>query len=282
MFKHRQRRAPAWAAAALGLGLLAGCQLTSQSQVDGRGRPACPESPQPHLSAAQVADLRLAFARTLEKRGDLAEAEAAYTEALNQDPSRNDTRLRLAVLSDRQAQFQKSEPLYREALTAEADNPDLHCSRGYSLYLQGRWEEAEQSLRRAVALRPDHARAHNNLGLVLSRTDRPDEALKEFQRAGCEPADAHANLAYGLTLAGDWPEARRHYQAALALDPKSPHARKGLQNLNALIKKAGSDVRLVAGKEAGGPPAAAGQRPAATPLPSHFDWRPQGGAEPGR
>src|ERR1700752_2467487 len=97
--------------------------------------------------------------------------------------------------------------------------------------------EAEAALGRAIELKPDHQRAQNNLGMVLARSGRGAEALDAFRRAGCTQADAHANLAYGLTLNGSLPDAREQYERALAADSNSTAARKGLGELAAVVPK---------------------------------------------
>jgi Tfp pilus assembly protein PilF len=112
------------------------------------------------------------------------------------------------------------------------------CNYGFSLYLQGRHAEAEAALRQALARQPENATAHNNLGLVLARTGRPAEALAEFRRAGCNDADAHINLAAGLTFQKALPEARAEYERALAMDPSSAVAKKGLRDLDVVMTKA--------------------------------------------
>jgi Tfp pilus assembly protein PilF len=185
-----------------------------------------------------VADVQVAFGRSLERRGELDQAVARYQEAVKQDPGRADAWRRLAILHDRKGKFDDSAEMYRKALEQRPGDPDLFCDMGYSLYLQGRWAEAEMNLRQAVALRPDHTRAHNNLGMVLARSERADEALAEFREAGCRPAEAHANLAFGLALGGHWPEAKQHYQEALAADPSCVVAKKGLEQLGAVAAKA--------------------------------------------
>jgi Tfp pilus assembly protein PilF len=217
---------------ALGVALAAGC-----TQPPRGGSPLATAERTPRLSAAQAADVQVALARTLEKRGDEEGARATYAEALKQDPKRTEALVRLAVLCDRQARFKESEELYRRALAARPNDADLHCNRGYSLYLQQRWAEAEQSLRHAVSLRPDHLRAHNNLGLVLTRAGREAEALEEFRRGGCNEADAHSNVACALMLGDNWPAARQHYEFALAANPTSASAQKGLQALAALMHR---------------------------------------------
>ncbi len=189
------------------------------------------------LKAQQIADVQIALAKTIDSRGDGQQAMAFYAEAVRKDPTRADAWSRLAVLADREGMFAESSEYYRRAIELQPNNPDLACNLGYSLYLQQRWGEAEGALRRAVALKPEHQRAQNNLGLVLARAGKTDDALECFQRAGCPKADAHVNLAYALTLNGDFAGARREYEVARSDDPSSEAAKKGLTRLNALAAK---------------------------------------------
>jgi Tfp pilus assembly protein PilF len=223
-------------ALAMGGACLAGCR-----------HPGAPEGPTSLLTAggkertelnpAQMADVQVAYGRSLEKRGEQDQALARYFEAVQHDPGRADAWHRLAVLHDRQGKFTESAEMYGKALRLQPGDPDLYCDMGYSLYLQKRWAEAEMNLRQALALRPDHARARTNLGLLLARAGRADEALAEFRKAGCGEADARVNLAFALTLEGRCPEAREHYRQALAADPSSAPARKGLEKLEAVLAK---------------------------------------------
>jgi Flp pilus assembly protein TadD len=219
-----------------GLSCLAGCQHGSRPGdtflLD--GGPSKPAE----LTPAQLADVQVACARSLEKRGDEDQAVARYSEAVKHDPRRADAWLRLAILHDQQGKFADSAEMYRAALAQRPGDPDIFCNIGYSFYLQQRWAEAEMNLRQAITLQANHARAHNNLGLLLARTRRDNEALAEFRKGGCSDADAHANLAFALTLERRWPEARGHYRQALAADASCETARLGLQRLEAVLAKA--------------------------------------------
>src|SRR5215472_1259126 len=97
----------------------------------------------PKLTSAQVADVKIAYARTLEKRGALDQAQATYLEALKLDPSRADACSRLGVLYDQQCKFDEGAAWHRKAVAAHPKNADFHCNLGYSLYLQGKMIEAE-------------------------------------------------------------------------------------------------------------------------------------------
>jgi Flp pilus assembly protein TadD len=266
----------------LGVACLAGCQ-----HPDRLAPPAslllAPDGSPSELGPRQVADVKVALGQTLEKRGQAAEAMAAYAEAVKADPSRADAWLRQAVLSDQQGQFKQSAELYHKALALRPGDPDIYCDMGYSLYLQQRWAEAEMNLRQALALRHDHRRARNNLGLVLAHTDRPEEAVAEFRKAGCSEADARANLAFALAMDGRWPEARQQYAGALASAPPSAALQKEVGKLDALVAWAGRarDRGASAGEAApraattNGPPGASQQ-----PL-TQASWKPQEGGGAG-
>jgi Tfp pilus assembly protein PilF len=216
------------------LAVLAGCQHDTP-HVGTPPAIAADSEPAPKLTSAQTADLKIAYARTLEKKGADEPAEAAYLDALKLDPARSDACARLAVIYDGRGQFGQSAAMYYKALAGLPKSADVHCNFGYSLYLQGNMADAESRLREALAIAPDHTRAHNNLGLILARAGRCDEALAEFRRAGCKEEDAQVNLAYALTLERRWPEARACYERALAANPNSNPARAGLRELDCLL-----------------------------------------------
>jgi Flp pilus assembly protein TadD len=224
---------------ALVLALLGGCQQLPHGPAS-FSLPSFAGEKGSHLSPSQVADIQIGMAKSLEKRGEIAQAMTAYSEALTKDPKRADAYVRLAVLADGQGKFTDAVQWYHKSLELQPNNANIYCNLGYSLYLQERWGEAETNLRKAIELAPDHQRAHNNLGSVLAQTDRPNEALVEFRKGGCSRAGAHINLAFGLALHGSLPAARHHYELALKQDPSSVPAKKGLQEIRALIARSGS------------------------------------------
>jgi Tfp pilus assembly protein PilF len=217
----------------MGMACSPGCVHLEQTAPTPARSPVITE-PTPKLSSQQAAEVHVGLGRSLEKRGDLNQATAAYLEAQKRDPGCLDACLRLAVVYDRQGKFQDSAVQYGKALKLAPKNPDVYCDLGYSLYLQKRWPEAESNLRRAISLKADHSRAHNNLGLVLARTNRLDDAAAQFREGGCKPADAYVNVAFALTLDRQWEAAKLQYQHALAIDSTSQPAHDGLRNLEKL------------------------------------------------
>jgi Flp pilus assembly protein TadD len=240
-------------ATAAGMAWLAGCQLGNPRPPSGLALSTGGPERATAITPAQAADVQIAFGRSLEKRGDVERATAAYREAVKRDPHRADAYWRLAVLQDRQGKGEDTGELYRKALAGQPNNPDLYCDLGYSLYLRGQWAEAETNLRQALKLAADHRRAHNNLALLLAHASRGEEALAEFRKGGCSEAEAHNNLAFALTLERRWDEARDHYELALASTPSLEAARKGLGDLNRLTAKLAAHV----------PPAGPGLSPSA-------------------
>ena len=198
------------------------------------------------ITASQKADVEMTMGHSLEKSGELDRAVRVYSDVLKKDPRRADAHHRLAVLYDRKGECEKSEKHYRAAIKAAPRNAQLFCDFGYSCYLQQRWREAEASLRRSLSLDPKAKKAHSNLALVLARRGRLEEAVVEFRRAECSEAEARADLATVLMLEERWEEARGQFEAALAADPNSPSAAKGLETIRLVRGDSPPDPVVVA------------------------------------
>ena len=219
------------------------------------------------FTARQSADVQAALGRSLENSNDFAAAKGAYLEALRNDPRRAETHARLAMILDQEGDAKGADKHFSEAARQAPRDPEILCDRGYYLYLHRRWSDAEESLRLALKADSRHARSHNNLGLVLARRGDADGALAEFGRAGCDEADARANLALVLAQEGRMEEARASYALALAAKPRSEVAREGLRAANLAL--AGGTPTLAGPSLAGVPRAdpAVRRASAESPLP---------------
>jgi Tfp pilus assembly protein PilF len=221
------------------LASLAGCQtfngmvtkVTNRNQANYTPPTMPSDEPAPPLTAKQKADVQMAIARSMENQGDAAQAIKNYLEVVKKDPSRADAYQRLAILHDVKGDSQSARKFYLLAAKKDPKSADIQCDFGYSCYLQRSWSEGESHLRRAIALNADCARAHTNLGLLLARTDHEQQALVEFRKAGCNEAAARANLGFAFTLEERWEKARRQFELALAADPNSKIAKRGLAAL---------------------------------------------------
>jgi tetratricopeptide (TPR) repeat protein len=143
--------------------------------------------------------------------GKAGDAEAAFKEALAQDPRFTSAALNLA-------------DLYRSL---------------------NREEESEKVLRDAVALAPDDADAHYALGLALVRRRHRDEALVEIEKAATlKPEDVRFIYTFGLALA----ESGNQSRALAVLDEahrRFPDDRDLLVALVALARQAGDVARAL-------------------------------------
>ena len=156
-----------------------------------------------------------------------------------------------------------------QALALEPNYPEALASKGETLRALGRHKEALEALDQALALRPDFARALGSKGAELGDLERYPEALQALERVlQLEPDDVFAveSMASLLCHTGEYEtaarvleeamkrnppaatvlelkgwalqnlgparaqEARKAYEAALALEPKNLWARKGLAN----------------------------------------------------
>lgn len=93
--------------------------------------------------------------------------------------------------------------------------------RGQALQRMRNYQEAADAFRGVVELDPDHDEARFALAYCLLTDVQPQEARTHYEwLAAKRPSDPtlHAGLAKASILLGQLPEARRHADAALALD----------------------------------------------------------------
>lgn len=192
-------------------------------------------------TSQQKADVQIAFARTVEREGDLQGAMKIYQQIIESSPKHPESYHRMAVLHDQSGNHDEALRYYKDAIKRDPRNAEIHADRGYSFYLQQNWPEAEQNLRRALKLDSSLARAHNNLGLLLARTDRQNEAMLEFQMAGSNEPECRANLIHAMMLDQRWNEAQQQCEIALASHEVPAAVEKRLKRLNSLITESQQD-----------------------------------------
>ena len=99
---------------------------------------------------------------------------------------------------------------------------------------QAHYRRAEALLRRALATDPELVEASLRLGRVLSRLERNEEALPHLRKAIASAVDpvttyyAHLFMGDATQALGQPDEARRQYEKAIAIFPRSQAARLAL------------------------------------------------------
>lgn len=197
--------------------LLSGCaQLGSWSAPRLAGKPATDQLDRP-----------FALARLTERKGNLDHAEQMYRSM--QQKHGNDPALehRLGVVAARQGRFEEARQHFAKAVAAGGETPEVMTDLGYCCYLMDDLPAAENALRSAVTRDPNNQRARNNLGLVLGGEGRYEESLAQFKLAGTE-AEAHSNLAYVYSQAGDLKRSAEEYNLALTMNQKLRPAAEAL------------------------------------------------------
>lgn len=128
--------------------------------------------------------------------------------------------------------FPKAMVHYDTALKIDPRDSTSWSHLGNMYALEGKHEEALRAFDQAVKVDATNGPAWNNRGVVLQTMGRYEEAIVSFDKAlGLmeDPFDPHINLAKIFSRLGHTTDSLKHYQAALALRPKSEVANEGLQ-----------------------------------------------------
>ena len=139
----------------------------------------------------------------------LAEAEAAFRQAVNEAPAFAEAQANLALALEWQGKQDEAETAYRAALQANPAVARTHLNFGALLARRGRFDEAEASYRQAIALAPQVPAGWSNLGVLYASIKREEEAEQCHRTAlTLDPdyASARFNLAYLLLRQGRFPE----------------------------------------------------------------------------
>ncbi len=196
--KVRARALALSVAAALGIGLIAGCHGESASD---------------YLSAGDAAM----------QKGQLPQAEQNYQAAAKAAP--NDPRVHVALgnlyLFEQKPTLAQSE--FMKVLELEPANAVAHSALGEIYESQSQMGAAEEQYRAAVALKPADPAFRLQLGSLLAKVNKLIWAESEIRTAiGLQPKNARAHLALANVLSAipsAKTEADAEYAEARALDP---------------------------------------------------------------
>jgi tetratricopeptide (TPR) repeat protein len=151
----------------------------------------------------------------LQLKGQVAEAERLYKQALHSDPRCHSALHQLGLIARERGQHAEALDLMTAAVAADRGSHEALGNHGLILHDLGRHAEAIDSFNRALILKRDNVPALYNRGLAQVALNRPKEALASFSRAiALEPghADAQFNAAMLHLLLGDFRAGWKQYE----------------------------------------------------------------------
>jgi tetratricopeptide (TPR) repeat protein len=168
----------------------------------------------------------------LHQRGQLAEAEVLYRQALSIDARHFDSLHLLGLVLVQSGQTQAGIASIRKALLVRTDFAGAWYNLGHALLTGGEALEALACFNRAIALQPGDAQYHLEAGNALKDLKRNDEAIAAYDAAlRLEPgaAEAFNNRGIALKDSGRPAEAVASYDAAIRLRPRyaEAHSNRG-------------------------------------------------------
>lgn len=201
------------------------------------------------LSAAQAEDFRAALAELLAaldfnaerpeaqvrlgnlqaRRGQTAEALAAYRRALALDPATVEAWINLADLERGRVGERGVEAILRQGLEALPEAADLHHALGLSLVRKQRLAEALPALERAAELAPAEPRHAFVLAVALHQSGQTDQArawLEQNLKRHPYHRDSLSTLAIQSAHTGKRPEVRALSERLAELEPDSDIVRQ--------------------------------------------------------
>lgn len=142
----------------------------------------------------------------------------------------------LGIVLQAQGKYEEAIASFRQALALERSNALFHYNLAHALQAQGQLADAAASYRQALELAPKHVEAHSNLGHTLRALGELDQAIACYRSAlSLAPglAEMHFNLGAALNERGELDAAIEHYQCALALfaDYAQAHCNLGAAQL---------------------------------------------------
>ena len=135
----------------------------------------------------------------------------------------------------RNGRWTEAEAAFREAAQRDPTSTWHPYNLAYALSQQGRWKEAEAPSREALRLQPTNVLARVMLGHALGYQSNWTGAEAAFRTAaGLEPNNPQfrLELAHACVAQGKWKEAEGAYREVLRLDPNNAWANGGLGHVS--------------------------------------------------
>jgi len=170
----------------------------------------------------------------------LKEAELAWKEALQLEPSNAETRSNYAILLGRTNRLNEAVSILKGLVLDDPHNLGHHKTLA-GMYAQNRQlKDALQVLTNALNLHSGDADLYFNQGNIYKDLNNMQQAKQSYKMALQLDPDhfsAHMNLGVIFHLEGNYAEARFHYESAAKLDPDNDTLKQNLAKLQRLEKR---------------------------------------------
>ena len=196
--------------------------------------PEPPKIDRPLLDLAQNSLGAEAFTagRALQARGQFAQAEQAYRQALEQAPVNPQYHYYLGVALHAQSRFQEAQTEFEKAIAIKPDYAGPHIALGKILYdAHGMAAEARELLTTALDLAPEATEARYILGLIHLREGQLEEAHDIFAAIAAIDTthlQAISQLGQIYLQQGDYEQAENQFMQAIRLKAHEPAAYRQL------------------------------------------------------
>ncbi|MDY6937917.1 MAG: tetratricopeptide repeat protein [Cyanobacteriota bacterium] len=154
--------------------------------------------------------------------GEYGKAGKFLRAAIEARPNSVRSWVSLGDLRQAQGEFVAAIDCYQRAIELGGDSPNLRNNLGYALQQQGDWEGAIACYQKALELDANCTAA--DVSLANARFETQQLSLDRYEYY----AQLNCDLGRTCEQAGDLPTATAYYQQALAMNPQSANAYRGL------------------------------------------------------
>ncbi|HEV2970338.1 MAG TPA: tetratricopeptide repeat protein, partial [Pirellulales bacterium] len=186
-----------------------------------------------------------ALAQALERRGQWHAAIASYERTVEIKPHCVEAHEALAALLARLRQLDEARQHYEQAVALVPDNHRIQTNLGALLQELGQLEAAIACHERALRIAPDCLEAHVNLAAARMKLRQFDAAAAGLERALeflPESIELHNRLGHALLSIGRLADAKRHYGAAIRLQPDKALWRLRLDLLGPAVLESNAQI----------------------------------------
>lgn len=156
----------------------------------------------------------------LKGEGYTAQALAAFTEAVQENPQLTEAHLNIGSIFRERGLYDKADQAYRKAVVSDPNNFDARYLLGLTNQLKGDLPRAISSYKRALLINKNSYEANRDMGSAILQSGRPGEAIEFAKKAVELNPDSQAgwaNLAAAYSLSGDYQNAVSAYRQTLEL-----------------------------------------------------------------